>query len=590
MCSTTPKTKAASPAVNAPAKIQKPVPGTGTGTPPANAFGGFQEHVPTAVFLSTAGTPEFLASAKKFYTYFGMQPTDIKSIEALVELLAAVSNTTIYKRLLVVSHAHPRGMIIPFFTGGVNGTNKEIFRGFARSDLDGLQVINPFNPPVFNWDFISIMTNIRANAAHKAVLTPLGLDTNDPQGTVQNFFSECFNYVFVNTPGHVKNSGGGLVNTTQRNTLAAFVAEIVNQLGKKIVNTNVNGHTVTAPQLDALKTMLKGLSLGSDLNAGSVYALTDFKPDNMNYYPTLDNAVRAVKNGFHDKIVQMRKRFQPASAIDIRGCRAGDEGDYLLAIREFFDRPDDPRLTVSAPRWFQSFPVLGWFAPNNRAEVTNALTHTIFSGTVGHDEQMKGARAWAKLLKVDPLHTDFWSGLFGGTPAAFAALSWRSNIPALFIPLKGLADLIPLDLHAVIAKLTDMFNVPAAAVPNASQIAAKDATALQTFMTAAKESLETKDGIYYYLLFTGLPIFFFNKSAFQNHEGLMVLKSFEKDAMQAWYKCMWAEPLPATAASSSATINNDDARHAPMLQDDHAATEWAICPATEFGDHIQTSP
>src|SRR4051812_2079362 len=105
MCSTTPKTKAASPAVNLPAKIQKPVPGSGGGPPAPNAFGGFQEHVPTAVFLSMAGTQAFLTSAKKFYTYFGMQPTDIASIEALVIILANPANTTSYKRLLIVSHA-----------------------------------------------------------------------------------------------------------------------------------------------------------------------------------------------------------------------------------------------------------------------------------------------------------------------------------------------------------------------------------------------------------------------------------------------------------------------------------------------------
>src|SRR5678815_4407998 len=137
MSSTTPKTKAASPGVNTPSKIQKqPV---GGGTPAPNAFGGFQEPVPDAIFMSTAGTPDFLASAKKFYTYFGLQPKDIKSIEDLVLLLADPSNTIIYKRLLIVSHAHPRGMIIPFFTKGVVGTNKEVFRGFAIDDLEGLK-------------------------------------------------------------------------------------------------------------------------------------------------------------------------------------------------------------------------------------------------------------------------------------------------------------------------------------------------------------------------------------------------------------------------------------------------------------------
>lgn len=590
MCSTTPKTKAASPAVNTPSKIPKQ--GAGSSTPPPNAFGGFQEQVPDAVFMSTSGTPQFLDSAKKFYTFFGLQPKDIKSIEDLVLLLADPSNTTTYKRLLMVSHAHPRGMIIPFFTKGSVGTNKEVFRGFAISDLEGLKVLNPFNPPVFNWDSViaSIMSNIRGNAAHANALAPFGLKTSGlPPVELQPFFYECLNFVFVNTNGHVKLSNGNVVNATQRKSFAGFVKEIGNQRKKLLVNTTINGNVVTAPQLQALQDMLTALPL-SDLNAGSVYTMTDFGSDNMNFFPTLDNAVRAVQDDFHAKVVQMRKRFIPTSAIDIRGCRAGDDSDYLVAIREFFHQPNDPKLNVSAPRWFQSYPPLAFQLPANRHDISTFLSGKIFVNTVDHDEQMKDAKAWAALIKIDPLHTNFWSNLFGGTPANFTALTWRSTIPKLFIPTPGLAALAPLDLAGVVTNVADVFNVPAGKVPNASQIAAKDAGAFQTFMTAAKDSLENGDGIYYYMLFAGLPIFFFNKNNFLNHEGIMVLKTYEKEAMQEWYKCMWAGTIPASAQSNNATLTPEISRRAPMLQDDHNATQFAICPAEEYGEHIQTSP
>jgi len=70
------------------------------------------------------------------------------------------------------------------------------------------------------------------------------------------------------------------------------------------------------------------------------------------------------------------------------------------------------------------------------------------------------------------------------------------------------------------------------------------------------------------------------------------LKTFEKDAMQSWYKCMWAGDLPSNASNESknATLDKEIARRAPMLQDDHNATQFAICPAAEYGEHIQTSP
>jgi hypothetical protein len=336
--------------------------------------------------------------------------------------------------------------------------------------------------------------------------------------------------------------------------------------------------------------MLTHLSIG-DLNVGThTYPLSSFGPDNMNYYPTLDNAARSVHDGFHDKVVQMRKRFIPTSAIDIRGCRAGDDPDYLVAMREFFHKPDEPKLKASAPRWFQSYPPLGWERPENRQQISTFLSGKIFVNTVAHDEQMTAAKAWASLIKVDPLHTGFWSNLFGGTAANFTALAWRSTIPALFIPTPGLTALSGLDLAGVVTSIADMFNVPAGSVPNASQIAGKDAVAFQNFMLKAKDILENGDGIYYYMLFAGLPIFFFNKNNFLNHEGIMVLKSFEKEAMQAWYKCMWAGTIPASAQSNNATISPEISRRAPMLQDEHNATQFAICPAVEYGDHIQTSP
>lgn len=601
MCSTTPKTKAASPAITGPSTIAKK---TASAPPPANAFGGFQESVPDAVFLSTSGTPVFLASAKNFYSYFGFRPTDIKSIEHLVNQLADPSNTNTYKRLLLVSHAHPRGMIIPFFTKGVIGTNKEIFRGFAESDLEGLRVLNPFDPPIFDWDsvFPSIMTSLRTHSNIVNALNPFGLGVSgEPQGSLRNFFRRSFDARFINSsassvsPGVVfPHSPNDIpLSASQKKICFNFMIAMVDQTGKSIIGTQINSHTVSKSEMDALKTALTTLPI-NDLKVGSHhYSLSNFVPDNVNYFPTLENAARAVNDDFHAKIVQMRKRFTSNSAIDIRGCRAGDDTDYLLAIREFFDKPQNPGLTVSGPIWFESYPLLAWAnLPSNRNEVKVLLASKLFSSTVDHDEQIKGTKYWAKLLKIDPLHTNFWTNLFGGASTNFTSLAWVNNIPALFISAPGLQALAGLPLDKVVAKLADLFNVPAASVPNTSQIASKDDTAFKNFMSAAKDSLENGDGLYYYILFAGLPLFLFNKFSFLNHEGLIVHKNFEKEAMQNWFKCIWKGTLPANAdnKSSNAKLADNSARRSPMLQDEHAATEWAVCPALEFGNRIRTSP
>jgi hypothetical protein len=92
------------------------------------------------------------------------------------------------------------------------------------------------------------------------------------------------------------------------------------------------------------------------------------------------------------------------------------------------------------------------------------------------------------------------------------------------------------------------------------------------------------------MLFAGLPVFFFNRSA-MNHNGLMVLQAYENAALQSWYKCIWAEPLPSGPANAStgAAINQANARRVPTLQDEHVLTELAMCPSEKYGEHLEFS-
>ncbi|MBX2924029.1 MAG: hypothetical protein KF746_17655 [Chitinophagaceae bacterium] len=662
MCKTTKGTQAA-----AGSQIIGIQPNTGgvvtppTPAPPANQFDGFQEHVPDVTFISTAGTAGFLQSARQFYGYFGLQPRDVNSIEHLLQLLADPAVTTTYQRMLLVSHAHPRGVIMPFFTGGVNGTNKEVFREFAKSDLDGLKYLDPFDPPVFNWSsvFSTIMGNLRtfisANAQYANALNPFGLQTSGtPSGTLRSFFEECFNHVFIGTAGRVRSRNGSAITPAQRTICTRFKGAILTEMGKGLVSGSV-----TATQVNTLREAITHLGI-TNLNVDTFqYTLSDYVPDNMNYYPTLDNAARAVAADFRANLNRARQRFAVTSTIDIRGCRAGDDSDYLVALREFFDRPQNPRLRASAPIWFQSYPPLGWERPRNRADIAAYLTRSIFANAVPPAEQRSAVLSWAGLIKVEPLHTAFWTDLLSGHALRFCDLTWRTRIPALFIPTPGLASLSGLAFAAVITNLTNYFNVPAASVPSATQLTgvasivssatsysqtlfatpvaatlqslftslqqintalsqnivpatapnpltiaiiqqyqqqlldhlATQLTPVKNFMQAAQDSLQTGDGLYYYMLFAGLPVFFFNRNAISRN-GLMVLQPHDNAAMQSWYKCIWAETLPSGAANQStgAAIGTAQSRRVPMLQDDHVLTELAICPSDRYGDRLTFSP
>ncbi|MBT8183323.1 MAG: hypothetical protein KJN76_00670, partial [Eudoraea sp.] len=587
--------------------------GTGDNGPPPNQFGGFQEHVPDRVFISTAGAPDFLQSANQFYSFFGLQPEDVNSVEHLLELLGAPGNTTTYQRVLIVSHAHPRGLIMPFFTGGVNGTDRQLFKEFAKSDLDGLKFLNPFSPPIFNWGsvFSRIMTDLRsfisqpANSQHSTSLTPFGLQANGtPSGDLRTFFQECFNYVFVGTPGRVKNNQGNNITRNQRNICKRFYEAIITETGKEIIGTSISGNVIGNNELSNLRDAIVDLGING-LNVGTFNYQLGIVPGNLNYFPTLNNAARAVSGDFRNTLLRSRQRFMPTSVIDIRGCRAGENANYLVAVREFFDRPENPRLLASAPRWFQSYPSLGWELPRHRADITNMIATRIFNNAVPGGEQIAAMRSWAALIKVNPLHTQFWSNLLGGPAVTFCDLTWRAGIPVLFIPAPGIVALSGLNLADLVTNLGDYFNVPAASMPNATDhtniapiltsittynsnlvaevntetsdtrlsalfnalkqinvdlaqsfvpsvapnplthtlisqyqrelsdfLDAGPLAPIKNFMTAARDSFETGNGLYYYLLYSGLPIFFFNRSEIA-HNGLVVFQPHENEALQS---------------------------------------------------------
>lgn len=638
------------------------------GAPAPNEFLGKPERTPQIVFIRERAGDGFLTSAKTYYELFGLDVRMIDSVAEIVSILAQPG--AVYQRIAIVSHAHPRGMIIPFFTNGVRGTNKEIFREFAKSDLDGLKLLSPFEVPLnhlFNWDSImgSLMTLVRSRPDADA-LQPFGLRTSgSPSGELRDFFRFCFDIVYMRNPGRVRRNttaaeAGGL-SAGQRAILENFVGEILNQMRPRLVSSL----SVTAPQVQALRAALTSLTYAQmDAAAG----LGNFHPDlgltndSMNDFPTLQVVVPAIQGGFRTQLDAARQRINASTIIDIRGCRAGQDEDYLEAIREFFGTGAQ-KPTVTAPRWFQAFPKIASRKITNRADLQGWIGSTQWGNT---SAQLKTAfRNWAELLRVTPLQTDFWNGLLRGQAIRFGALTWRSQIPALFIPTPGLAELNSLTFAQVIGKLKDYFNVANASVPNASTLtnlapvtdnlptwspmlltpAADSATPpqrttlfqnlqqintalgqsfvpatspnapdpptsaqlrgyqtelvnfletnrltpIKNFMTAAADSLATGDGLFYYLVFAGLPVFVHGIPELSKN-GLVVLNAHRAIALQSWYKCLWKDPLPATGPYISASIDTLNHRQVTGLVGEDRASYLSICPIPRYMSCIRKRP
>lgn len=640
--------------------------GSGSGGAPApNAFLGSPERTPQIVFIRERTGDGFLTSARTYYELFGMDVRMVDSVAEIVSLLAQPGS--IYERIAIINHAHPRGMIIPFFTNGVRGTNKEIFREFAKSDLDGLKLLSPFEVPLnhlFGWDSIMshLMGLLRSRSA--ASLQPFGLHASgSPSGDLRELFKFCFDIVYLRDPQRVKRNPSQTNGLTaaQRTILERFVVEILNQIKPRLVSSL----SVTSSQVDGLRSAITALTY-ADMTG--VASLGNFHPDlgltddSMNDFPTLEAVVTAIQGGFRTQLLAARQRINASTLIDIRGCRAGEHEDYLEAIREFFGT-GDRKPTVTAPRWFQAFPKVAFQPPATRANIAS----WIGAARWGHTSaQLKEAfRNWAELIRVRPLHVDFWRTLLRGEAVRFGALDWRTQIPALFIATPGLAELNGLSFSQVIGKLKDYFNVPNAAVPNASTLtslapvtnnlsawsaalltpASDSATSTQrgtlfqnlqqintalsqsfvpatspnapdpptgaqlrgyqtalagflentrlapikNFMTAAADSLETGDGLYFYLLFAGLPVFVHGTPEL-NKNGLVVLHGHRTVALQSWYKCLWKDPLPTTGPYTSATIENINHRQVAGLVGEDRTSYLSICPMPRYMHCIRKRP
>lgn len=562
--------------------------GGGSGPPPEapNAFHGKSERVPEVAYIRERPGDQFLGSAKTYYQLFGIDVGELDSIEQVVVQVA--NNTTVFQRFVIVSHANPRGMLIPFFLNGVKGTSKEIFREFAKSDLDGLRLLVPFELSVGHlarWNNIlpSLITLVKSKSA--TVLTPFGVtNSGDLSGDLLDFFKFAFDIVYMRDPGRVRRnaSQAGGLTPAQRTTLENFIGEILIQLTPKVMAAR----HVTEAQVQTLRTVITSITY-AELNVPDANPELGLDDESMNDFPTLTAVVTAIHNEFRKKLNAARTKINASTLIDIRGCRAGQDADYVEAIREFFGTGDQKPM-VTAPRHFQSYPKIAFHLPLTRAHITSWLSGNNWNQT---SSQMKQAfTTWAELIRLRPLHYDFWLALFRGEATRFDALAWRNEIPALFIPTPGVAQLTGLDLAGVIGKLKDYFNVPNAQVPNAAALTgANRLTAIKTFMTAAADSLENGDGLHYYMLFAGLPVFVQGTPELSKN-GLVMLDAHKGPALQSWYKCLWKDPLPSSGPYTTASISNQDHRQAAGLVGEDRTSFIGICPIPKYNYCIRKRP
>ena len=297
---------------------------------------GQPDSVPELTFV--AGTnptgDSFLDHAMDYHKVWGLKPRTVESLEAIVDELGAKGGAL--GRIRIVSHALQAGLFLRMFAGSDAITiGEDLLQGFAASDVAGLSVMlgpvaDPATPGL-------VLDKLRSSKPE--VLKPFGLDKPDPpQGAVKSLIDRSTDLLSLQQ----QKEGDPGQAATLKEALQTILAGLRRQVE---IETKVSSQRAQALQ-DAI------LGLGGEFTFEGAQQpatlIADVKAANV-----------AIAKGFRKKLDKAKARLSSGSWIDIRGCKVGDSPSYMRAVAAFFGTAAK-QPHVSAPDWWQSFPILGW--------------------------------------------------------------------------------------------------------------------------------------------------------------------------------------------------------------------------------------
>jgi hypothetical protein len=448
---------------------------------------GTPEDAPDITFVAQASPNDngFLGEANAYHATFGLNPQPAKSFESIVRILAT-ANTPI-PRLRIVSHfsldpkAKSAQVFIPLFDGQFHA-NGDIFEhaerwhfSYGKSDALGLLALfeNELLPQL-KPGFLSEVPERESTATNRRIalhavllqvlqrrtdpsLVPLGLQTRAPAGAVLTLVKWCGD-LFGLDKAELKVKGA---NPTV--AAVSMPADIV-----AAHKTFVRG------RIDALKTdsgPTSGSNVAALVNVFTGLTIADLPvPGGRTHVVTMTNELPGTFLMNHDSLrtdlAKVRQRLKDA-AVDIRGCRVGQDVPYLQAVREFFGvAGHEP--TVSGPEWFQAFTIRGRIAVPAEANIDGQFTSGEPSFKITGADVQRAYSDWSGMIGL-AAQLSFWSQLFAGNKNAFLARTWIARLPPLGMNAAHVTGLSALSYANLLARLREIFFIPDAIGPTAAE-------------------------------------------------------------------------------------------------------------------------
>lgn len=458
--------------------------GSSSGTPPAApAPIGSPEIISEYTFIAQPSPTDngYIRMAELYHQTYGLQPQIVDSWEEIIETLAGDSGTL--DRVRIVSHFYypsatapanaESNMLLPFFSGGTLRTLKGAFR-FAISDVEGiLGYLEAIRLPVLEHGWFSNWINVSypgtGSTTHSepmwkgilrairlgpdaAVLQPFGMQTSNPTSPSMVKILKCM---------------------TDLMALKYLNIELVDAFPTATVNIPADPDIITAfntrilEMIDTLKPSVLTASRTATQLEDILNAFWDFDPNDLVIPKDLTVETFSVvvaeptylqnHDDFRTKLNTVRGRVAATTHFDIRGCQIGRDNDFMQAVDTFLKNGSISPV-VTAPEWFQSFPVLPFSKLNNESSVDSAFRNGV-DGLASSDVQREYEN-WSGRIGITG-QILFWQQVAALNEFDFLKFAWKQNMPGLALTPVKLDNFQNLSFPDALIVMGEIFNITA---------------------------------------------------------------------------------------------------------------------------------